>query len=92
MPSNPYYIHLRPPMPAWRDEAACRGVDPTLFFPDVGEPAHEARAVCASCPVRDECAEWAIRSGEKFGIWGGLTERERRRIRSQRHRAARLSA
>ena len=71
------------PSPPWMRDAACRGMDPELFFPERGaSPAdyEEARAVCATCPVRQECAEYAV--PEKHGIWGGLSERERRRVRS----------
>jgi WhiB family redox-sensing transcriptional regulator len=65
----------------WREYAACMGVDPDLFFPVRGASTREAKAVCAGCPVRDECLEWAFANHERFGIWGGLSERERRRIR-----------
>lgn len=69
---------------SWRDHAACRGVDPDLFFPGRGEATAPAKAVCATCPVRAECLNYAMANGEKFGIWGGLSERERRRLRSKR--------
>lgn len=73
----------------WRHLAACRGLDPELFHPGPGESPAAARAVCCSCPVRAECAEWALFGRvEHHGIWGGLTELDRRRIR----RARRLSA
>lgn len=73
-------------MDDWRDLAECRGVDPDLFFPTRGESIATARATCAACPVRTECLEYAIEHREKFGIWGGLSERERRRIRRDRRR------
>lgn len=64
----------------WVRHAECRGM-PELFFPQRGASTKEAKAVCAMCPVRQECLDHAIDVGEKFGIWGGLSERERRRIR-----------
>lgn len=67
----------------WTELANCRGCDPALFFPGQGESTRDAKAVCAACEVRRECLDYALRSGEKFGIWGGKSERERRRIRRQ---------
>lgn len=73
---------------AWRNLAACRGCDPELFFPDRGGPsaalAAQAKAICASCPSRVPCLEEAIRDNEEFGVRGGLTPRERRRLRRDR--------
>ena len=69
---------------SWQDEANCLGVDPDLFFPERGASTKEAKAVCRCCEVRVECLEYALSHGEKFGIWGGLSERERRRVRRQR--------
>ncbi len=68
----------------WKKLSNCLGVDPDLFFPERGASTKEAKAVCQACVVRDDCAEFALANGEKFGIWGGLSERERRRIRRQR--------
>lgn len=70
--------------PRWQSFGLCRGVNPDLFFPERGESTREAKEVCRGCPVREECLEYALAGGEKFGIWGGLSERERRRIRRQR--------
>ncbi len=67
---------------------ACRGVDPDLFFPDRGESLEPAKRICGECAVRDECLEHALANGERFGVWGGTSERERRRIRRQRRTAA----
>ena len=75
--------------PWWHSYAACANVDPDLFFPERGESTSEAKAVCFTCPVREECLEYALRAGEKFGIWGGMSERERRRIRRARAAAKR---
>ena len=68
----------------WMDLGNCLGVDPDLFFPDRGASTREAKAVCAGCVVREQCLEYALVGSEKFGIWGGLSERERRRIRRRR--------
>ncbi len=75
----------------WQDGANCLGVDPDLFFPERGASTREAKEVCRGCVVRRQCLEFALQNGEKFGIWGGLSERERRRIRRQRAQAARRS-
>ncbi len=69
---------------AWQDLAHCQGVDPELFFPERGESSKEAKAVCLGCVVKVDCLEYALQNGEKFGIWGGLSERERRRLKRQR--------
>jgi WhiB family redox-sensing transcriptional regulator len=73
----------------WRELAACRGTDLGVFFPDRGEPAEAARQVCAECPVRQPCLDYAITNRIVHGIWGGLTERERRALRSGWMRASR---
>jgi WhiB family transcriptional regulator, redox-sensing transcriptional regulator len=70
--------------PAWQARANCMGVDPDLFFPERGASTREAKEVCRGCVVREDCLEYALANGEKFGIWGGLSERERRRIRRAR--------
>ncbi len=69
---------------SWQLRANCLGVDPDLFFPERGASTREAKEVCRGCVVRDECLEYALANGEKFGIWGGMSERERRRIRRAR--------
>ena len=68
----------------WQENANCLGVDPDLFFPERGASTREAKSVCRGCEVREDCLEYALAHGEKFGIWGGLSERERRRVRRQR--------
>lgn len=65
----------------WRDFGACVGHVEITWFPARGESTRAAKAICASCPVRDVCREVALARGEKFGIWGGLSERQRRRLR-----------
>ena len=62
----------------WKLDAVCRGSDPRLFFPERGESTTDAKAMCARCPVADQCHEDAMVHGTKHGIWGGLSERERR--------------
>ena len=76
---------------SWRQEAACRGVDPAVFFPDTEEDAGPAKAICASCPVRMRCLDYALSTRQDDGIWGGLTETERRRARRRRQEAARAA-
>jgi WhiB family redox-sensing transcriptional regulator len=73
----------------WRELAACRSADLEVFFPERGESAEPARQVCARCPVRQPCLDYAITNRISHGIWGGLTERERRAIRTSYLRAVR---
>ncbi len=73
---------------SWRQRAACRGVDPDVFYPASDEEAEPAKAICAQCPVRQACLEHALATRERDGIWGGATERERRRIIRQRRKSA----
>lgn len=68
---------------AWQDDALCAQTDPEAFFPEKGGSTREAKKVCASCDVKAECLEYALANDERFGIWGGLSERERRRIKKQ---------
>ncbi len=65
--------------PAWHKDAACRGMGPELFFPERGHSTEEAKKICATCPVVDECWEYASENRERFGIWGGSADRSRRR-------------
>ena len=69
---------------SWQDFANCSGADQDLFFPERGASTRKAKAICGACTVKGECLESAITQGERFGIWGGLSERERRKIRRQR--------
>lgn len=75
----------------WQELANCLGVDPDLFFPERGASTREAKEVCRGCVVREDCLEYALSNGEKFGIWGGMSERERRRIRRARAIARRAA-
>ncbi|HEU5385884.1 MAG TPA: WhiB family transcriptional regulator [Streptosporangiaceae bacterium] len=67
----------------WRQQAACHGTDLNLFYPERGQPAGPARQVCARCPVRQPCLEYALSNRITHGIWGGLTVRERRPLQSE---------
>jgi len=73
---------------SWRHSAACRGVDPEIFYPPSDEEAGVAKSICAQCNVRQACLEYALAHRERDGVWGGATERERRRIVRQRRKTA----
>jgi WhiB family transcriptional regulator, redox-sensing transcriptional regulator len=73
---------------SWRDQAACRGLDPDIFYPSSDEDADVAKSICAMCPVREACLEYALANRERDGVWGGATERERRRMIRQRRKSA----
>ena len=74
----------------WQGKARCAEVDPEIFFPERGGSSKAARAVCSNCEVRAQCLEYALNNKEQFGIWGGTSERERRRLRKERAARARL--
>lgn len=65
----------------WQDRALCAQTDPEAFFPEKGGSTREAKKVCTGCEVRAECLEYALANDERFGIWGGLSERERRKLK-----------
>lgn len=73
---------------SWRQRAGCRGVDPDVFYPASDEEAEAAKAICRQCPVLSPCLEWALSNRERDGVWGGATERERRRLVRQRRKSA----
>ena len=73
---------------SWRQRASCRGVDPDVFYPVSDEDAEEAKEICDQCTVRTPCLEYALANRERDGVWGGATERERRRIIRQRRKTA----
>ena len=78
-----------PSTASWRKLAACQGIDPEVFYPASDEDdAWEAKAICDECPVRQACLEHALAHREREGVWGGTTERERRRIVRQRRKSA----
>ena len=68
---------------SWQDRALCAQTDPEAFFPETGGSTREAKKICTGCEVKAECLEYALANDERFGIWGGLSERERRRIKRE---------
>ena len=66
---------------SWQEQALCAETDPEAFFPEKGGSTREAKKICTGCEVKAECLEYALSNDERFGIWGGLSERERRRLR-----------
>jgi WhiB family transcriptional regulator, redox-sensing transcriptional regulator len=68
---------------AWQSESLCAQTDPEAFFPEKGGSTRDAKKICGSCEVRSECLEYALQNDERFGIWGGLSERERRKLRKR---------
>jgi len=66
---------------SWQERALCAQTDPEAFFPEKGGSTREAKKVCVGCDVRSECLEYALAHDERFGIWGGLSERERRKLK-----------
>ena len=67
----------------WQERALCAQTDPEAFFPEKGGSTREAKRVCLTCDVRAECLEYALEHDERFGIWGGLSERERRKLKKR---------
>lgn len=70
-----------PHVPEWQDDALCAQTDPDAFFPEKGGSTRLAKQVCVTCEVRAECLQYAMDHDERFGIWGGLSERERRKLK-----------
>jgi len=66
---------------AWQADALCAQTDPEAFFPEKGGSTRDAKKICTTCEVKGECLEYALQNDERFGIWGGLSERERRKLR-----------
>ncbi|WP_431802322.1 WhiB family transcriptional regulator [Microbacterium sp. bgisy203] len=66
---------------AWQADALCAQTDPEAFFPEKGGSTRDAKRICTTCDVRTECLEYALQNDERFGIWGGLSERERRKLK-----------
>jgi WhiB family transcriptional regulator, redox-sensing transcriptional regulator len=67
----------------WQERALCAQTDPEAFFPEKGGSTREAKRICLGCEVRSECLEYALAHDERFGIWGGLSERERRKLKKR---------
>ena len=74
-------IGLEDDAQSWQERALCAETDPEAFFPEKGGSTREAKKICTGCEVKAECLEYALSNDERFGIWGGLSERERRRLR-----------
>lgn len=68
---------------SWQADALCAQTDPEAFFPEKGGSTRDAKRICTSCDVRAQCLEYALENDERFGIWGGLSERERRKLRKR---------
>ena len=67
----------------WQTDALCAQTDPEAFFPEKGGSTRDAKRICTSCEVKTQCLEYALQNDERFGIWGGLSERERRKLRKR---------
>jgi len=78
--SAPDFLNIIAP-PEWMAAGLCAEIDPELFYPESGAPNRDAKRVCAGCEVRAECLAYALAHRERHGVWGGTTERERRRMR-----------
>ena len=74
-------LALTPDDDLWQEKALCAQTDPEAFFPEKGGSTREAKRICLGCEVRDACLDYALANDERFGIWGGLSERERRRLK-----------
>lgn len=68
---------------AWQTKALCAETDPEAFFPEKGGSTREAKRVCQACEVQSDCLGYALQNDERYGIWGGLSDRERRRLKRQ---------
>lgn len=75
---------------SWQELAKCRGRSSAVFYPQRGVPTASARALCKECAVKQECLHYALENDERFGIWGGLSERERRKLQRERFRRSSL--
>jgi WhiB family transcriptional regulator, redox-sensing transcriptional regulator len=90
-PLKPRITPPRPPEPdeedgpdlSWQEQALCAQTDPEAFFPDKGGSTRQAKRICMSCTVRVQCLDYALENDERHGIWGGLSERERRHVKKQ---------
>ena len=68
---------------AWQRDALCSQTDPEAFFPEKGGSTRDAKRICAGCDVKAQCLEFALANDQRFGIWGGLSERERRKLKKR---------
>lgn len=69
----------------WHSQAVCSQTDPEAFYPEKGGSTKEAKRICRGCPVQKQCLQWALDTDERFGVWGGLSDRERRRLKRGIH-------
>lgn len=82
-------IWALPHPPAWHEDAACTSIGGDEWFPNKGESTRDAKGICRTCPVITQCLNWALDHDERFGVWGGLSERERRKLKpTRRHTTA----
>ena len=83
VPERPELDAIAPATPddEWQERALCAQTDPEAFFPEKGGSTREAKRICLGCEVKDACLDYALAHDERFGIWGGLSERERRRLK-----------
>ncbi len=81
MDGQPVVADLLGNAPEWQERALCSQTDPEAFFPEKGGSTREAKRICSRCEVKSECLEYALAHDERFGIWGGLSERERRKLK-----------
>ena len=72
-----------PTAPTWQHQGACLGTHPGLFFPERWQSTKPAKKICKNCEVKEECLQFALDIGERFGIWGGMSEKERRKFRAK---------
>jgi WhiB family redox-sensing transcriptional regulator len=79
-------------MSDWRQDALCAQIDTDMFFPGKGESTADAKRACMACPVRVECLTEAIANNERYGVWGGKSERERRRLQQDARKAREVAA
>nr|WP_225752238.1 WhiB family transcriptional regulator [Pseudoclavibacter sp. Marseille-Q3772] len=82
VPGTEHHIGDDNPL-AWQADALCAQTDPEAFFPEKGGSTRDAKMICQACEVRAQCLEYALERDERFGIWGGYSERERRKMRRQ---------
>ena len=76
-------IGLEADAQSWQERALCAETDPEAFFPEKGGSTREAKKICTGCEVKAQCLEYALANDERFGIWGGLSERERRKLKKR---------
>lgn len=88
---NNWHEQVGPVNHEWRQHANCHGIDPDVFFPERGQDPKPILAICAACPVRDECLQYAIDHHQPDGIWGGTTGRQRRTMKSARNKQSRAA-